>query len=424
MSTFPDAFLWGATISAHKAEGGNFNNDWWRWEQRPTRIADGSTSARAADHFNRYEEDFSLARKLGLNAVLISLEWSRIQPVIDAFDETAIEHYVAVFDFLRTQGLEPVCVLHDVTRPAWFAEAGGWRRAGAAVYFEHYVDRMAEALGQKCRWWIPIHEPEFTISMSYIEGLWPGGLAPRTSPIRRNMAEGHARAYHALHGVRPDVMVGVSVRTGVTLPLDEQSPWDVRAAHRLRQRRHHCFIETLKLEHGGEGHFDFLGISYYGRQLVQFAPFEVRRQFARVVDGAGRPIPPDHTQADPRGLRETLQEMSRYAVPMLITGNGVATQQDGERCAYLLEHLWVLQRAIVEGLDVRGYFYNALLDGFEWTLGYQARTGLVHVDRETQARTPNGSAFLYQDICRSREIRMGVLSKFCPGWKPPIPEED
>lgn len=423
LSTFPGDFLWGATVSAHKVEGGNFDNDWWRWEQRPTRIADGATSARAADHFNRYEEDFSLARKLGLNAMLVSLEWSRIQPVIDAFDETAIAHYAAVFDCLRTQGIEPVCVLHDVTRPAWFANTGGWHRAGAAVYFEHYVDRVAEALGQKCRWWIPIYEPEFARSMSHVDRLWPGDAKAGGDPVR-TMAQAHVRAYHALHGVRPDAMVGVSVRTGITLPLDEHSAWDVRAAQRLRRRRHHHFLQTLKLEDGGDCHYDFLGISYYGRQLVRFAPFDVRRRFARVVDGSGRPVPPDRTQADPRGLREVLLEMGRYAVPMLVTGNGIATQQDGERCAYLLEHLWALQHAMADGVNVRGYFHNALLDGFEWTFGYQARHGLIHVDRETQARTPNGSAFLYQDICRTREIRMGVLSKFCPGWKPPALEAE
>ncbi|HNT87363.1 MAG TPA: family 1 glycosylhydrolase [Candidatus Hydrogenedentes bacterium] len=422
MKTFPEGFLWGATVSAHKVEGGNFDNDWWRWEQRPGHIADGSTSVRAADHFHCYEEDFALARKLGLNALLISLEWSRIQPVIDVFDEAAMQHYVNVVDCLRREGIEPVCVLHDTTRPVWFAEAGGWRGSGAVVYFEHYVDRVAEALGQKCRWWIPILEPEFRLAMSHIEGAWPGGRG-RVGGALRNMAQAHARAYHALHGVRTDAQVGVSVRTGVMLPLDDQSPWDARAARRVRERRHHRFLEMLRVEHGSDSHYDFLGVSYYGRQSVRFSPFEIRRQFARPVDGAGRPVALDRTQADPRGLHEILEEMGRYNVPLIITGNGVAVRQDGERCAYLLEHLWVLQHAIEQGADVRGYFHDTLLDGFEWALGLQARHGLIHVDWETQARTPNGSAFLFQDICRTGEIRMGTLSRFCPGWQPPIPED-
>lgn len=423
VNSFPEQFLWGAAISAHKVEGGNFDNDWWRWEQRPNRIADNSTSARAADHFGRYEEDIGLARKLGMNALLISIEWSRVHPVADGFDDAAISHYEAVFDACREQEIEPIGVLHEVTQPAWFAAAGGWRNTGAPVHFEHYVNKAAEVLGQRCRYWIPLFEPDFCLHMRHAEGLWPDGL-PRRGTSLRHMAEAHVRAYHALHGVRPEAQVGVSLRAGMLLPLDERSAWDVRAARRLMHERHHRFIEAIRREHPGEPPFDFIGLSYYGRQIVRFAPLEFRRRFAQIVDGQGRPCAADRTQADPRSLREALQVLSTHNKPIIVTGNGIATNQDGERCAYLLEHLWLIQQSIADGLDVRGYIHQSFLDGFEWQNGYRTRHGLVHVDWETQARTPNGSAFLYQDICRNGTIRMGTLSKFCPGWRPPGPLED
>jgi len=170
--TFPKDFLWGATTSAYQVEGGNFNTDWWRWEQRPGRIADRRTSQSAADHAEHYEADFELARKLGHNAHLFSIEWSRVQPEADHFDHQAMAHYANVVDALVRRGLEPVCVLNAVALPAWFARQGGWRSRDAAEVFGRYVERVVEALASQCRRWIPVWEPEFLATMAWIEAVW------------------------------------------------------------------------------------------------------------------------------------------------------------------------------------------------------------------------------------------------------------
>src|ERR1043166_3153396 len=75
--TFPKGFLIGAASSAHQTEGNNKHSDWWYWEQKD-RVP---KSADAADHYNRYDEDFSQAQQMGLNAVRISIEWARIEPM-------------------------------------------------------------------------------------------------------------------------------------------------------------------------------------------------------------------------------------------------------------------------------------------------------------------------------------------------------
>ncbi len=67
-----------------------------------------------------------------------------------------------------------------------------------------------------------------------------------------------------------------------------------------------------------------------------------------------------------------------------------------------------------EGFDLRGYFHRALLDGFEWERGYTRRYGLVHVDRESLSRTPNPSAFLYKELCRTGTISPGAVARYCP----------
>ena len=60
-----------------------------------------------------------------------------------------------------------------------------------------------------------------------------------------------------------------------------------------------------------------------------------------------------------------------------------------------------LRDAIAAGVDVRGYLLWSLLDNLEWSLGYTKRFGIVHVDFETQERTPKDSAGLYSSIIAS-----------------------
>ena len=82
--------------------------------------------------------------------------------------------------------------------------------------------------------------------------------------------------------------------------------------------------------------------------------------------------------------------------------------QEGDRLAdplrvdYLRKHLAAVHAALAEGVDIRGYFAWSLLDNFEWSLGYSKRFGIVHVDFESQRRTPKDSAHFYASVIGSR----------------------
>ncbi len=86
---FPKNFLMGAAASAHQVEGNNMNSDWWFWERKGKVPKSGD----AADHYNRFDEDFQIAHDIGLNAMRISIEWARIEPAEGRWDAVAIEHY-------------------------------------------------------------------------------------------------------------------------------------------------------------------------------------------------------------------------------------------------------------------------------------------------------------------------------------------
>ncbi|HUW60440.1 MAG TPA: family 1 glycosylhydrolase [Candidatus Bathyarchaeia archaeon] len=424
----PEPFLWGAATSAHAVEGGNFNSDWWRWEQRPGRIRDSASSKAAAGHFTRYREDFALARKLGHRAHLFVMEWSRIEPAPGRFDDGAIEHYGDVFDALAAAGLEPVCALQHVTSPGWFGEMGGWAGRDAARLFEGYAQRVADAFGKKCRWWIPILEPMHLIEMAYLEGLWPPGQGsvPGGAKAFCHVAQAHASAWRALHDVRGDVMVGASTRARRFRSLNEHSAWDYRAAMRETARCNQWLFDAVT---GGKwpripgfrpadvsGTADFLAFSYYGTEFLKFNAFRPGRLFCQVVDEGSGPVGNPQPRPCADGLGDIIEAYGRYELPLVISGNGIATGDDGARCRFLLDHVSVVLDCMKKGGDLRGYFWYSLLDGFEWMEGYGARYGLIHVDPSSQARTPNGSAYLYRDICESGSVRRGAVDQFCPGW--------
>ncbi len=91
---FPDKFLWGTATAAHQVEGNNTNNDFWAWEQVPGHILNNDKSGVACEWWaGRWREDFDRAQETYQNAHRLSVEWARIQPAPEMWDETALERY-------------------------------------------------------------------------------------------------------------------------------------------------------------------------------------------------------------------------------------------------------------------------------------------------------------------------------------------
>jgi beta-glucosidase len=118
-------------------------------------------------------------------------------------------------------------------------------------------------------------------------------------------------------------------------------------------------------------------------------------------------------------LTETLVRLrDRYGrLPVYVTENGAAfydppvaadgVVDDPLRVAYYRDHLRAVRAAIDAGVDVRGYYAWSLFDNFEWGYGYAKRFGIVHVDLETQQRTPKGSARWYSEVIRTNGAALG-----------------
>src|SRR5690606_19595518 len=124
-TSFPEGFVWSSATAAHQIEGGNWNNDWWEWENRPGTIV-AEPSGDACDSWNRWEEDADLVASLGLGAYRFSVEWSRIEPEAGLWSTATLERYRRQCEGLRERGIDPVVTLHHFTTPRWVAARGSW----------------------------------------------------------------------------------------------------------------------------------------------------------------------------------------------------------------------------------------------------------------------------------------------------------
>ena len=99
--------------------------------------------------------------------------------------------------------------------------------------------------------------------------------------------------------------------------------------------------------------------------------------------------------------------VARYAskatkVPIIVTEDGIAAEDDTRRVEYFQRALAGLKRAIDDG--VRGYVAWALMDNFERMLGLTPKFGLVAVDVKTQKRTIKPSAAMLGNIARRNAL--------------------
>jgi len=386
-TSFPDGFLWGTATAAHQVEGGNWNNDWWAWEHAPgTPCPDPSGDA--CDHWHRYDDDIALLANLGFNAYRFSLEWSRIEPEEGEFSLVALDHYKRMFESCLERGVEPVVTFHHFTSPRWVAAAGGWAVADTADRFARFVERTASHLHGSMARACTINEPNWVATNGYILAMWPPGEQDYDKGKRASdtLVDAHRKAVAAIRAAAPDVPVGLTMSM-----TDFQAVEGGEA--RLQEIRRP--MEDVYLE-GTEGD-DYIGVQTYTRLLID-------------ANGLA-PYPPDArtTLMGYEFYPEALEACIRRAVdvtglPVIVTENGIGTDDDDERIEYVERALRGVLDTIADGLDVRGYVYWSLLDNFEWAYGYKPTFGLVAVDRSTQVRTEKPSARWLGGIARANAL--------------------
>jgi beta-glucosidase len=395
--TFPSSFLWGTATAAHQVEGGNVYNDNWVLEHVP-----GSSyvepSGDACDHYHRYRDDIALLADLGFTLYRFSLEWSRIEPEEGEFSLAQLDHYRRMLATCHEHGLTPMVTFHHFTSPRWLAASGGWEAQDTPDKFARFCARAVAHLGDLMPLACTLNEVNIGPLISAMIGssvssarnqAWfevaarsVGSTASRFIPFLYADAERGRATVLAAHRKAVEAIKSGSTNGSVGLTLAMQDiqagPGGEETAARLRRELFDAYLEGTRGD-------DFIGVQTYSRQRFgSYGPLKAE-------EGV------ELTQMGYEFWPEALEATIRYAnaatgLPIIVTENGLATNDDTRRIAYIERALRGVAACLHDGIDVRGYTYWSALDNFEWSLGYRPTFGLIAVNRQTQERTVKPSA--------------------------------
>ncbi|MCM8774957.1 MAG: family 1 glycosylhydrolase [Candidatus Omnitrophica bacterium] len=413
-------FLWGTATSAHQVEGNNRANDWWDWEQQGKLK---EPSGVACDHYRLFREDIGLISSLGQNAHRFSLEWSRFEPEENHWNDEAFRHYEEVFQELSRRRIEPVVTLHHFTNPRWFSEKGGWLEPSCVDAFNRYVERVVRAYGKYVRFWITINEPLIYVYYSFYAGLWPPGRRCYKDSLKviRFLVKAHKHAYRIIHDYYETVLkkpVWVSFANYMVYfsPCRSHSLFDRWTAAWTSRFVNEIFIEAaigsflfypgIFCEYLFQPRaLDYLAVNYYSQDFIRFRGLFAKPSMGEICSKDHHPEKIGERNAlgwniYPEGLRDLIQRLRRFRLPIMVSENGICTPDDEQRARFIRDHVDVLGCLRKDGVPIFGYFYWSLLDNFEWAHGFGPRFGIVEVDYRSQERRPRPSSQVLAESCR------------------------
>ena len=455
MRNFPTNFLWGAATAAYQVEGavaadGRGLSIWDTFSHTPGKTDNGDSGDVACDMYHRYPADIEIMHGLGIKGYRLSISWSRLFPNGDEVrEERGFAFYDNLINNLLAQGITPYITLYHWDLPQALEDKGGWRSRETVAAFGKYAAAVAAHFGDRVKHFAPINEPWCVAWLGHGLGVHAPGISDRATAFKvaHHTVIAHATAVNAMRAVRSDLKIG-PVLNQANYPADDPSdPVQAHASAILDAVQNRWWMdaifygkypEILVEEFGSEfldailpGDMelaqtpnDWLGINYYfdtrvgASDSAKTVEFDNSALLGLTIDSTpvgeltdmGWPI-------TPAGLSGMLvrwhKEFGERLPQIFITENGCAypdgPDQNGKindqrRISYLDKHLNALLDAIAQGVNIGGYFQWSLLDNFEWSLGYQKRFGIVHVDYNTQKRTPKESAHWYSEVIKANAL--------------------
>jgi beta-glucosidase len=161
---------------------------------------------------------------------------------------------------------------------------------------------------------------------------------------------------------------------------------------------------------GLKGAWDYVGLNYYSRSVVAGG---------RGIMGLRQVPPPEGSECStmgwqvyPEGFYQCIKQLSEYGKPIYITENGIGTDDDEQRISYVTRHLYQVQRALKDGVDIRSYLHWCQQDNFEWAEGYRQKFGLFSTEEGTLNRIPRPSAYFFKDVAQKNALPGELIDKY------------
>jgi beta-glucosidase len=448
-------FLWGAASAAYQVEGGwdkdgrglskwdIYTNDWHITVPQIGKNHTGNVAINAYDR-GQYLNDIALLKELGVDAYRFSISWPRVLPAgIGAVNQPGLDYYSRLVDDLLAAGIKPVVTLYHWDFPWVLHQKGGFHNRDVIGWFTEYAAVIFKALGNRVDTFITMNEPFIDVMMMDLiaENVHAGRTPERFTaaqygrqiPALHNLfvAAASATAEYRRQGLKG--MVGLAAPLSPASAFNPDNEADVDAAADWERFLNRWPLDVaIKGAYGADvlatlnklapaftvsaedrtileaGTVDFIGVNFYAPNYIVHNP-------DRPLN-AQTGINPDVVKAHngpvrPEALHDLLIYLrDNYGDPLImITENGAGfgpgdevmadgLVKDPLRADYIRRHIDAVLEARKEGARVIGYMEWCPFDNFEWWRGYDARFGMVHVDFETQKRTPKQSFHAYREI--------------------------
>jgi beta-glucosidase/6-phospho-beta-glucosidase/beta-galactosidase len=383
-------------------------------------------------------------------------------------DEVA--HYADQLAAMHAAGLDPMVTINHFTLPLWVHNpaqarvkellgltpqtAGGWVSSSTVTEFEKYSAYLAWKYGDQVTNWVVLNEPVNSMLTSYYAIPFATNFPPalvRTDLVAvglRNEAAAYSASYDVIHELDPNAQVGFALNMYTWRGGDPTNPRDQQAAAQFSDFYNRWFPDAVlrgevdanfdgvitpdEIHPDLAGKADYFGVNYYSQGIVigygglsvpslpivkgypEFSPL------LNVVLGGCLPGTECSDTAqiiNPAGLRDVLDIADSYGIPLWVTESGLADAADANRASYTVRHLAVINKAIADGMDIRGYTAWSLTDNLEWVLGYDPRYGLYSYDPVTLERTPRPSVSLIHDIFAGNAISADVFRTYVKDFR-------
>ena len=439
---FPDGFTFGAATAAFQIEGGAAHRGRSHWDDfcaTPGNVRGGDDGLVACDHYHRWEDDLDLLADGGFDAYRFSLSWPRILPEGEGeTNEAGLDFYDRLIDGMLARGLRPFATLYHWDLPSALADRGGWRARDTAERFADYAALVARRYGDRLHSIATLNEPWCAGFLSHFLGVHAPGLRDVRAAARamHHLPLAHGLAIRAMRA-EGAANLGIVTNHEVCIGASDKAE-DAAAARRWDSIINRWFLEGIlrgaypaDVLEGFAGHMpdgfgddmaivsaptDWHGVNYYTRNRFAHVEGMAWPSLRMVELDAPQGGQPGETtdmgwEVHPEGLTAVLEMVASHAGerPIFVTENGAAYDDpaptngaldDGPRVAYYRHHLAAAREAIARGVKLHGYFGWSVLDNFEWAEGYAKRFGMVHVDYDTQERTPKASYRAFQAMLR------------------------
>ena len=462
---FPKDFLFGAASAAYQVEGawnldGKGVTNWDVFSKIPGKTFEATNGDIAVDHYHRYKEDIRLMHEMGLESYRFSISWARIIPDgTGEINEKGLAFYNNIINECLHYGIVPFVTLYHWDLPLPLAEAGGWLNKAIIPAFERYAQICFEAFGDRVKHWITFNETVIFCGHAYLNGSHPPGIvndAKKYFQSTHNVFVAHARAVESYKALRQYGEIGITHVFYPAYSIDSTNDNLFAATHANAYCTHWYYDPVLlgeypqyvvqqlaknawtpdwtdaelELLRTAAPKNDFVGLNYYQPQRVMKNQGGTEASHSREsatgapgnasFDGVYRTVAMADKvytkwgwEVSPEGFLDGMRMLKeRYGdIKMYITENGLGDEDpiiDGEICdvpriKYIEAHLKACKAAIMEGINLKGYYAWSVIDLLSWLNGYKKQYGFIYVDHKNDLeRKKKLSFYWYHDVIQSR----------------------